>query len=260
MNDSKKKNQVVCVQIDEPTGLMGTQFALNIAQGVLDAIEEAGVTKSQMFGWDQKDLRLLSKRITKKFLGLVNTKKNDPWSDQKKKVERFYKSIFNFTIDWSKVKLPVKVAGFDYLEYVLPKLTEDDIFNAYAKKFGKDKVWKYCDNIHKAIKEQQSRPSENYTFSHRGGIEPDVEHLNKGYDDFYQDGNNYMVPKEGLISAFRYRFETGNMWDIKGLTLFHSFVIGNVLGMRYDVNGQFSVYHDNCDHRCPDFGPRQINF
>jgi hypothetical protein len=240
------------------SGGQNARLGLIITNGVIDAVDgHFTIDEMQEILKNETFIRESTKEIISKLLAIPI----DPWSDQKKKIERFYKSVFSFTIDWSKIMVPRKVEGFDSLEYVSRKLTEDDIFNAYAKKFGKDSVWKYCDNIHKVIKEQQERPSGDYFFSHRGGIEPDEEHMNKSYDDFYQDGNDYMVIKEGLIAAFRYRFETGNMWDIKGLTRFHTLDSdGYALLMYRNVNGEFNVSHDNRDNHYSDRGPRQISF
>lgn len=240
------------------SGGQNARLGLIITNGVIDAVDgHFTVDEMQEILKNETFIRESTKEIVSKLLGIPL----DPWSDQKKKIDRFYKSIFSFTIDWSKIMIYQKIEGFDSLEYVSHKLTEDDIFNAYAKKFGKDSVWKYCDNIHKVIKEQQVGQSGDYSFSHRGGIEPDEEHLNKSYDDFYQDGNDYMVIKEGLIAAFRYRFETGNMWDIKGLTRFHTLDSGGLaLYMRRNDHARFSVSHDNRGSHNSARGPRQISF
>lgn len=240
------------------SGAQNARLGLTITNGVIDAIDgKFNSDELQQILKNEDFIRNSSKEIVSMLLNIPI----DHWADQKKKIERFYKSIFNHTINWSLVKLPAKDEEFDYLEYVLVKLTEDDIFNAYAKKFGKDSVWKYYDNIRKAIKEQQSRPDVNYAFYHRGGVEPDTEHLNKSYDDFYQDGNIYMVPKEGLLSAFRYRFETGNMWDVKGLTRFHALDSdGRALRMRRSNDSKFRVGYDYRGYRYYDSGPRQISF
>jgi len=263
MNDSEKKNQVASMQIDEPTGLMGTQFALNIAQGVLDAVEEARVTKSQMLDWDQKELRLLSKRATKKFLGLVNAPKSDPWFLEKKKIERFYKSVFNLTIDWSTTTLPEYDKKRPRLEYVHKKFNCRRYITAYKKNFGENSVSSdnsYSQDPDRAIYEQQDRPEGNYCFAWKGSIEPDVEHLNKSYEDFFSDGNKYMIPKEGIIVAFRERFETRGMLDIEGFTCFHALVFDNcALNMCRNGGGQFRV-NSVVRGRCySDSGPRQIN-
>lgn len=240
------------------SGGQNARLGLTITNGVIDAVDgHFTVDEMQEILKNETFIRESTKEIVSKLLGIPL----DPWADQKKKIERFYKSIFNFNIDWSKIMIYQKVEGFDSLEYVSRKLTEDDIFNAYAKKFGKDSVWKYCDNIHKVIKEQQVRQSGDYSFSHRGGIEPDEEHLNKSYGDFYQDGNEYMIIKEGLIAAFRYRFETGNMWDIEGLTRFHTLDSdGHAMYMDRHDDGRFFVSYDNRDCRHFDYGPRQISF
>lgn len=242
------------------SGGQNARLGLIITNGVIDAVDgHFTIDEMQEILKNETLIRSCTTKIVSELMAIPL----DLWSDQKKKIDRFYKSIFSFTIDWSKIMIYQKVEGFDSLEYVSCKLTEDDIFNAYAKKFGKDSVWKYYDNIHKVIKEQQTRQSDDYSFSHRGGIEPDEEHLNKSYDDFYDDRNIYMVIKEGLIAAFRYRFETGNMWDVKGLTRFHTLDShGSALGMGRNGNGsgQFNVSTRHRGSRHSFYGPRQISF
>ncbi len=183
----------------------------------------------------------------------------DVWDEQKQQISKFYLECLNIAVDWNDIVIPAATDDFRRLELILENLTEDEIFDAYANKFGKDKVYKAYTSIRKAIKEQQQRPKGNYAILHCGGIEPDKKHLNKSYDDFYQDTNKYMVPKEGLIAAFRYRFETGNMFDVKGLTRFHALDSdGGVMSMCRDANGRFCMgwyYRGNRDSGC---GPRQL--
>jgi len=257
-NDSKK-NQTAMVQIDEPTGLMGTQFALNIAQGVLDAIEEAQVSKSQMLGWDQKELRLLSKKVTQKFLGLVSRRKEGLWSEEKTKIEKFYKEYFNRTIDWSSVSLPAKSDIFKKIEYIFTDMTEDQILKAYAKKFGRDKMYLAWESVTSAIAEQQSRPVGDRVFSHVGGLEPDL--LNKSYDDGISEGIKFMIPKEGFIAAFRERTETGNMYDVVGITRFATLDrFGYAMSMCRSTDGKFYVDGCNRGHWHSDGGLRRVDF
>lgn len=70
-----------------------------------------------------------------------------------------------------------------------------------------------------------------------------------------------MVPKEGLFAAMRYRFETGNMLDVKGLTRFLALDSdGYAMRMdRYD-DGRFGVVSGNRDYRDSDRGPREVSF
>ncbi len=237
----------------------GAQYArlgLTISNGVIDAIDGNFISEEmQQILKNETFIREATKKIVSELLSI----QIDLWSDQKTKIERFYKSCFQISVDWSKVLFPEKVGNVNFLEYVLECITEDDVFNSYAKKFGKDKVWKYYENIRNSIKEQQVVPIGDYTFSHRGGLGPDEEHLNKSYNGFYQDGNNYMVPKEGLLAAFRCRFETDKIWDVKGLTSFHTLdTVGNVMYMYRDIYGQFRVDSINRASCNPDSGPRQV--
>jgi hypothetical protein len=187
----------------------------------------------------------------------------DILQEERQKIEKFYAECFGIkTIGWDKAPVPVTdISGMKVLEYTPVQLTEDQIFEGYAKKFGKDSVWKAYESISKAIQTQQSRPTEDYCFLHKGGTEPDSEHLNKSYDDFSGDGNNYMVPREGMIAAMRYRFETGKMYDVKGLTRFHALDSdGNAMGMYRFFNGQFGIGRNNRGNRDSVSGPRQLVF
>lgn len=263
MNDSKKNDQLT--DQDWPTGLMGTQFALNIAQGVLDAIEEAEVTKAQMLNWDQKKLRLLSKKATQKFLGLVNRKKKSLWGEEKSQISNFYKTCFkkkSWIPNWESIKSLTYFEGnFRRLEFIFPKMTVQEAFDAYANYFGKDKTWKAWDDITKAINPEtvQPRPGQNYAMLHVGGDEPDL--LNKSYDDGVAEATIFMTPLEGIISAFRYRFETGNMYDVVGVTRLSALGRnGYAMRMYRNAYGKFGVDSDDRDERDPDRGLRQVIF
>ena len=237
----------------------GAQYArlgLTISNGVIAAIDgHLTIEEMQQILKNENFIRECATKIASEVLNIPI----DQWFEQKTKIQRFYRSCFQLSVNWSKVLLPGKVEGVNFLEYVSEHLTEDDIFNAYAKKFGKDKVYTSYDNIRKSIKEQQIVPTGDYAFSHRGGIEPDVEHLNKSYNDFFQDGNDYMVIKEGLITTFRYRFETANTWGSKGLTRFHTLSEdSNDMFIYCNVNGQINVCRSSRDHKDADNGPRQV--
>lgn len=146
------------------------------------------------------------------------------------------------------------------MEYI-PTFTEDDIFNKYVQLFGEDSVWKNYTNIRNSIREQQSRPKAARLLIHRGGQEPDAEHLNKSYDMFYQDGKTYMIPIEGMIAALRYRVETTKMMDVKGLTRFHALdAYGYAMCMYRSSNGEFYVHSYYRDHCYSEYGPREVSF
>ena len=228
--------------------LLDGQISSDLVQKIISAPEES------------TELKQIIEEITTRIFQI----KTDPWKREKEKIEKFYAECFGIkTIDWINTPIPVTdIAGMNRLEFIPgTRITEDQIFEAYAKKFGKDTVWKYYDSISKAIKIQQQRPVNDYCALHKGGTEPDAEHLNESYDDFCNDGNSYMVPKEGMIAAFRYRFETGKMYDVKGATRLHALDSdGLAMGMRRNVNGQFRMCRNVRDGRNSDRGPRQLVF
>lgn len=119
----------------------------------------------------------------------------------------------------------------------------------------------YSKDIDACTKTKQFRPDGNYCITHVGTVEPDKKHLNKSYDDFCSDGNKYMIPIEGIIFALRYRFETNNMLDVKGVTRFHALDSDDcVLCMGRGGDGRFCLDWLDRDNRNAVRGPRQVNF
>lgn len=248
---------------NEKTPATGAQYArlgLTISNGVISTIDgHFSLEEMQQILGNEKLIESATAEVVAKLLGI----EIDPWASEKKKIDRFYKSNFNFIIDWTKVKLPAFDKDYPRLEYVHADFNCKRYITAYKKKFSDNSVAgnSYSQNPDSAIDEQQEHPKWNYCFSWKGTIEPDAEHLNKSYNDFANDGNSYMIPKEGIISAFRERFETGNMLDVKGLTRFHALdSYGYALFMHRNVNGQFYVSGGSRDFRNSDYGPRQVRF
>lgn len=187
------------------------------------------------------------------------------WDRQIEKLTKFWKDNFNHEIVLSDLVFPEEKEGFNILEYIPVGFTEDDVLEKYKGIFGKDKVWCYYHTQSKKIREsimsQQSRPEGNRLLLHRGGPEPDTEHLNRSYDDFCNDGRQYMIPLEGIIAALRYRIETGNMMDVKGLTRFHALDhYGYAVNMCGGGDGQFGIGRHDRDNRDSDGGPREVSF
>ncbi len=217
------------------------------------------------FGFEEANHLILNdektlEKLTEKFCEEIFRIKADQWTEEKRRIEKFYKKFFNRIIDWSKIAVPFKKEGMNRLEVIFSDITEDDAFNAYAKQFGKDAVYKTYDSITKAIKEQQKRPEGNYSITHVGGGEPDM--LGKSYDDGINAGIKFMVPKEGIIAAFRYRSETGKMYDVKGLTRFAALDSDDyAMYMDRNVgNGQFFISYDDRDSRDASSGLRRVDF
>ena len=187
----------------------------------------------------------------------------NPWFPQMEKIAHFRKEVFGKETNWDTVTLPVYSEEFNTLEYIDPSISGKELVSAYKHLFKDESVYgnDYSKDIDAKTKEQQERPVSPYCIAHRGGIECDEIHRNKSYDDFCNDGNQYMVPREGITFALRYRFETKNMIDVKGITRFHALDSdGIVLCMNRDGDGQFYLDWYNRDGRYSDRGPRQVNF
>lgn len=249
-------------KVKEATGAQYAQFGLMVSQRTIKTLGEKPFGFNEM----QELLRDPNKpidSIVDKVVREIFKIKRDLWKREKEKISKFYSDCFGITVDWSLVTIPQAKGNLNHLELILADLTEDDIFKAYSKKFGEGNVWKNYNSITGAINpdDQQRRPDGNYPILHKGGAEPDKEHLNKSYDDFKNDGNKYMIVKEGMIAAFRYRYETGKMYDVKGVTRFHTLDSdGYVVHMCWDYDGGFGIDGDDRGYRYPDNGPRQVSF
>ncbi len=205
-----------------------------------------------------------SKKVTQKFLGLKSV--IDPWTEEKAKILHFYRTCFKDK-KWQNPDLshlvPEVIQNLKRLDYAFPKMNPviDVAFDAYADFFGKDKAWKAWKKISEAMDYAsiQPRPKDDYFYLHVGGIEPDM--LNKSYDDGVNEGIIFMTPLEGIISAFRHRFETGKMYDVIGVTRLSSLDCdGKVMNMCKDSDGRFSVDSFNRDYDLSNSGFRQACF
>ena len=248
------------------TGAQYAQFGLAISLRVVKTLGESGknftVKEIQQMISDpdkKSEVEEIADRIAREILNI----KVDPWTREKEKISKFWKECFSFDVPWDKLTVPDAPVDMKMFDLAPQKFSVQQIFDAYAKRFGKDKVYNHYSNtgIDKSIKEQQNRPDGDYLYKHCGGDEPDSGHLGESYDDFSSDGNSYMVPKEGIISAFRYRFETGRMYDVKGLTRFHALdVDGYAVCLYRGGNGGFYIDWGDRGYRYPDYGPRQVSF
>jgi len=212
---------------------------------------------------NQIDVNLLAEKFANEIFSISI----DPWVEENRKISHFYKTCFNENKwknpNWEQVTISTADEKFKRLEFIFVEtMTEDDALDAYALRFGKDKVWKeWNDLLVKVIDREtvQARPKQNYAMIHVGGDEPDL--LNKSYNDGISENIIFMTPLEGIISAFRYRFETGKMYDVKGVTrlsaLDHD---GYAMHMYGGNDGEFSMDSYDRDNRFSDVGLRQVSF
>ena len=187
----------------------------------------------------------------------------DLWSEEKTKITNFYRTCFGdkWILNWGEVKFPEVNGNIKRPEFIFPNMTEQEAFDAYADHFGKDKVWKAWNNITEAIKREsvQKRPTQNYIVLHIGGDEPDL--LNYSYDDGIAKNIIFLTPLEGIIAAFRYRFETGKMYDVIRLTRLSALdQDGGAMSMCRGSDSGFHVGSNDRGSRHSDRGLRQASF
>lgn len=197
----------------------------------------------------------------------MRKKVSDLWLEERKKIETFYKKLFNLTVDWSRVSMPKpdKENGMNRIEYISGNITEDQALKVYANTFGENSVWVYPwmlyeKSIIELVKEKQARPTGDYVISHRGGNEPDV--LDRSYN-FGLNRMKFMIPLEGIVAALRYRFETGRMMDVKGRTIFAALDfegLAMTMEQSKDTGAKFSIGFCYPDAHYPVNGLRQITF
>jgi len=244
-------------KVKPPTPLMLAQLGFVISQQTLKTLGESEKELSfeavQMMISSHEESKTLRELVEKNVMSVFGI------------ILDIWKECLGIEVPFDKLGIPEAGADMKVLDYSpsVKTISTQKIFDAYAKKFGKDKVYNHYSKkgIDDSIKTQQARPERDYLFRHRGGKEPDVEHRNKDYNTFSIDGNKYMIPREGIISAFRYRFETGVMYDVVGATFFHALDSnGEMMYMYRYHNGRFHIDWGN--RTCHDgrFGPRQIGF
>lgn len=252
------------LQKEMATGGQYAQLGLLLSTAAVEILELSDLSKTEMQQYLTPPNNGTVKEIAQALVSQMLDIKISIWKREQQKVSLFMKEYFNYDVDWSTFNLSIDAFNeFPHIECIPASLTPDDVFNAYARKFGKDKTYCYYHDQNKtiaeSIKTQQDRPNRDRCILHRGGQEPDAIYLNKSYVDFHTDGKTYMIPIEGLMAAFRYRVETGKMMDEKGLTRFHALDSGGcAMNMCGRDNGRLHVGGDDRDYRSSDRGPREV--
>lgn len=204
--------------------------------------------------------------LAEKFANEIFAISIDPWSEEKAKISHFYKTCFQDkkwkNPNWEQTAIPTGDVNLKRLEFVFSEMTAQEVLDSYAEHFGKGKVWKaWSESLTEVIDPTsvQPRPKGNYAMLHVGGDESDL--LGKSYDDGIDENIIFMTPLEGIISTFRYCFETGKMYDVKGLTRFSTLDCYDfAMHMSGSTNGRFNVGSNYRGHRDPRYGLRQIVF
>lgn len=146
----------------------------------------------------------------------------DPWEEEKIYVERFYKKVFSFNINWKDFVLPKKKEKFSHLN-VLPAECQDAdcILSAINTCKSFDFRLRNYHDLNMLIAThsvRQIRPKGNYAWADTGQHAPDECHLGKSYNAATSEKFTFMDELEYIISSAEFEFRTGSIYDEKTIT------------------------------------------
>lgn len=185
--------------------------------------------------------------------------------EAKEIIENFYKEVFDFKINLSKVAFPQQ-NGFGTYNFNTLCFHEDQIMEAYKKKWGIN-LYQWMSPAGEKIdhSKDQTRPKTPYPFAHVGGDEPDTAHLGKSYDNAMAEKIIFANSVEYLLMTGLHKFEKDFFMDKKGWTRTSSpwFDGSIVCGGWRDSNSihRFLFLVEGDRDFCDSYGgPRQIIF
>lgn len=169
---------------------------------------------STILNFDQVKYWLDHKNLLKKKLREVFSI-TDEFFDVREDWKNFYKTNFNWDVDFSLVLIPNRPEGNFRLLFIAKGMTMNRAFDRCKALF---KSWRYNDDLDTAIPKNIRTASEHYAVWVRDGVEPDVEHLGKSTNQVDPDMKIGVTVLERVILELKYFSETGNHLDIKGVT------------------------------------------
>lgn len=176
----------------------------------------------------------------------------DEFSEVREEWQKFYKTHFNWDVDFSQVSIPLKPNGKWRLIFIPRGMNLNLAFSVCEKLF---KSWKYTEDLNQSITKNVRNTDSHYAIWVRDEIEPDQEFLGKSTRQADPDMKIGITLLERIIFEVKYFTETGNHIDIKGLTFCSGSrnAYGYVPGAYLYCNGKFYVcWHDLdlCDSKC----------
>ncbi|MCP4355785.1 MAG: hypothetical protein GY793_09190, partial [Proteobacteria bacterium] len=193
-----------------------------ISDGVCNYLVYSNITTKQLqeiLNLPREEIDKISTEIAQRYLQLVP----DLITQTKQQLQKYFLEIFNLKINLSKTMFQQK-DGFNTFMAVphLAKLNEDKIMAAFVKKWGIN-TYKYLSSVAKNINrdeehKNQPRPKGLYVFAHRGGDEPDKEHLGESYDDAISAGYSFANAREYLLITGFHKFIKSKFMDKKAWT------------------------------------------
>jgi hypothetical protein len=180
----------------------------------------------------------------------------DEFSEIREEWQKFYKTHFNWDVDFSQVLIPIKPVDGKWRLIFIPKgMTLNFAFKICEKLFSS---WKYYDDLDKAISKNIRNTESHYAVWVRDEIEPDAEFLGKSTRETDPDMKVGVTLLERIIFEIKYFTETGKHLDIKGLTFCSGSRDsgGYVPGACLYYDGEFRVSYSGLGDSSSDYGIR----
>ncbi|MDD5341262.1 MAG: hypothetical protein PHC97_02385 [Patescibacteria group bacterium] len=130
--------------------------------------------------------------------------------------QRFYKEVFGIKADFSKIVLPGKRKGFNWLLIMAAGLTANRLFDKCKEHFTS---WKYRDDLNTVISVRKT--DKTYAIWLRDRIEADKENKNLSAKECEKRGINGITLEERLVMELFYNWNrpAGKHLDINNVTL-----------------------------------------
>jgi len=140
---------------------------------------------------------------------------SDEYNEIREQWINFYKTHFNWTVDFSRVLIPQKPKETGWTLLIIAKgLTCNKIYEIWSKLF---KCWRYTNDLDKEVTSIRTS-SDHYAIWVRDREEPDTEFLGKSTKESDPEMKIGMTLLERIFLESKYFAETGKHLDIKGVT------------------------------------------
>lgn len=165
----------------------------------------------------------------------------DEFSEIRDDWQKFYKTYFNWDIDFGQIIIPIMPTDGKWRLLFIPKgMTANLAFEICLKLF---KSWKYYDDLDKQISKNIRNTSSHYAIWVHDEMESDQEFLGKSTREADPEMKLGITLLERIIFEIKYFTETGNHLDVKGVTFCSGSpgTDGRVPSAYLDGGGRFRV-------------------
>lgn len=201
----------------------------------------------------KQPLEILLKNLLSEMIGRRHSAATD--------LEQYFKEVFGVVIDLTRARFPEK-EGFPVYMVVPKSLQKNEhLVLVLLGRYFCCKITSWENSFTEIDrKTKQRRPKYTYVFAHRGGDEPDVEHLGKSYNDVASAKIVFANPLEYLLMTGFHMWKHKKWMDQKGRTCASSLwtdFCSVCCFFRHEEKMLYLSFGER-DDRHPDNGPREL--